>query len=65
MAAGNLQDFEDLIEIEESVPALALRLGTGGSNIVGVAFAEAAGHVIQTCEFLDDDKFSNLEALLV
>ena len=62
---GNLQDFEDLVEIAESSPALALKLGVGGNSTVGVAFAEAAGHVIYTCEFQDDEQYSNLEALLV
>eukprot|EP01049_Picozoa_sp_SAG25_P001159 SAG25_NODE_46_length_19040_cov_20.665699_7_plen_790_part_00 len=42
-----------------------LRAGAGGQHLVGAAFAEAAGHVIRTCEFVDDDQFSNLEALLV
>jgi DNA mismatch repair protein MSH2 len=62
---GNLQAFEDMVEIKESAPALALMLATGATNTVGVAFAENGGNTIYTSEFVDDDQFSNLETLLV
>lgn len=63
---GNLQAFEDMVEIKESAPALAVMLATGaGTNTVGVSFAENGGNTIYTCEFVDDDQFSNLETLLV
>ena len=62
---GNLQAFEDMVEIRESAPALALTLASGAGNAVGVTFAENGGNAIYTCDFVDDDQFSNLETLLV
>eukprot|EP01052_Picozoa_sp_SAG31_P008479 SAG31_NODE_430_length_15792_cov_15.908558_3_plen_306_part_00 len=67
---GNLQQFEDqlfgTVGMKEASTVLALRLGSaGGRTQVGAAFADSVGNKLSTCEFQDDERFSNLESLLV
>jgi DNA mismatch repair ATPase MutS len=65
---GNLTEFEDQLgqDIREAATVLALKLGgTQEVPVVGVAFADSVGTQLLTSEFLDDDRFSNLESLLV
>jgi DNA mismatch repair protein MSH2 len=65
---GNLTEFEDELgqDIREAATVLALKLGgTQEVPVVGVAFADSVGTQLLTSEFQDDDRFSNLESLLV
>ena len=66
---GNLQQFEEQLfsaeGMKEASTVLALKLSSGDRTVVGAAFADSVGTKILTSEFADDERFSNLESLLV
>lgn len=67
---GNLSQFEDIlftnIDMSSSTGVIAIKLATeNGQKIVGIGYAEILTHKFSVCEFIDNDQFSNLEALIV
>ncbi|KAL2176597.1 muts domain V-domain-containing protein [Thermothelomyces heterothallicus CBS 202.75] len=66
---GNLQDVEeDLGSLSEAAPIiLAVKISTKASEArsVGVCFADASVRELGVSEFLDNDLYSNFEALLI
>ena len=65
---GNLQDVEEDLGGFESAPMiLAVKISVKASEApsVGVCFADASVRELGVSEFLDNDLFSNFEALLI
>ncbi|KAI6368058.1 MutS-like protein [Pyricularia grisea] len=65
---GNLQDVEDELGQTDSAPMiLAVKISAKASEArnVGVCFADASVRELGVSEFLDNDLFSNFEALLI
>ncbi|KAK3290625.1 DNA mismatch repair protein msh-2 [Chaetomium fimeti] len=66
---GNLQDVEeDLGSLAEAAPViLAVKISAKASEAraVGVCFADASVRELGVSEFLDNDSYSNFEALLI
>ncbi|KAJ9148483.1 DNA mismatch repair protein msh-2 [Pleurostoma richardsiae] len=66
---GNLQDVEDDIggQFEAAPMILAVKISTRTTEArsVGVCFADASVRELGVSEFLDNDLFSNFEALLI
>ncbi|KAF9769988.1 MutS-like protein [Fusarium sp. DS 682] len=66
---GNLQDVEDDLggQIESAPMILAVKISTKASEArnVGVCFADASVRELGVSEFLDNDLYSNFEALLI
>ncbi|EJT75861.1 DNA mismatch repair protein msh-2 [Gaeumannomyces tritici R3-111a-1] len=65
---GNLQDVEEELGQSDSAPMiLAIKISTKASEArnVGVCFADASVRELGVSEFLDNDLFSNFEALLI
>ncbi|XP_043280096.1 DNA mismatch repair protein Msh2 isoform X2 [Venturia canescens] len=67
---GNLTQFEEILFGDTDVAVggsiMALKLGMEGkSRLVGVSIVDTVATLISVCEFLDDETFSDLEALVV
>lgn len=66
---GNLHEFEDLVYGGTEVLStciIAIRLATEGKErVLGVAYVDQGMKRLGMCEFIENDQFSNLEALLV
>lgn len=66
---GNLQDVEDELggQIESAPMMLAVKMSTKTSEArtVGVCFADASVRELGVSEFLDNDLYSNFEALII
>lgn len=67
---GNLSQFEELLfsivdQVEGSAVIAVKMAGDSKSKVVGVALVDVIEHNFSVCEFIDDDYFSNLEALVV
>ncbi|KAJ4135940.1 MSH2 protein [Fusarium equiseti] len=66
---GNLQDVEDDLggQIESAPMILAVKISARASEArnVGVCFADASVRELGVSEFLDNDLYSNFEALLI
>lgn len=66
---GNLQDVEDDLggQIESAPMIMAVKITAKASEArsVGVCFADASVRELGVSEFLDNDLFSNFEALLI
>ncbi len=65
---GNLQDVEDELGQFDSAPmilAVKLSARANEARTVGVCFADASVRELGVSEFLDNDQYSNFEALLI
>ncbi|KAK9473722.1 muts domain V-domain-containing protein [Dipodascopsis tothii] len=64
---GNLQAVEDLLQTATTAPVImAVRLATrADQKVVGVCFADASVRELGVSEFVDNDLYSNLEALVI
>lgn len=66
---GNLQDVEDDLggQVESAPMILAVKISAKASEArsVGVCFADASVRELGVSEFLDNDLYSNFEALLI
>ncbi|EGD78393.1 MSH2-Ex5 isoform [Salpingoeca rosetta] len=66
---GNTQMFEDILYaggVNSSSIVMAVKLATEGQErVVGLAFCDVTANELRVCEFVDNDQFSNLEALVV
>eukprot|EP01135_Chromosphaera_perkinsii_P002024 Nk52_evm71s215 gene=Nk52_evmTU71s215 len=67
---GNLQEFEESLfntaDISTSAVVMAVYIGNdNGQRAVGVAYGDATMRKIGLVEFVDNDQFGNLEALVV
>ncbi|XP_078619474.1 DNA mismatch repair protein Msh2-like [Branchiostoma floridae x Branchiostoma japonicum] len=67
---GNLTQVEDFIfgssGAVTSSGVLAVKLsGEGNNKVVGAGYADATMRKLGVCEFVDNDQFSNLEALVI
>jgi DNA mismatch repair protein MSH2 len=66
---GNLQDVEDELggQIESAPMIIAVKISAKASEArnVGVCFADASVRELGVSEFLDNDLYSNFEALLI
>ncbi|XP_056014068.1 DNA mismatch repair protein Msh2-like isoform X2 [Ostrea edulis] len=67
---GNLTQFEEILfgntDISQSVGVLALKTGIeNGEKVIGIGFADVMMRKLLVAEFVDNDQFSNLEALII
>lgn len=65
---GNLQDVEDELGQFDNAPiilAVKLSARANEARVVGVCFADATVRELGVSEFLDNDLYSNFEALLI
>ncbi|ORX62954.1 DNA mismatch repair protein-like protein msh-2 [Hesseltinella vesiculosa] len=67
---GNLQDVEDVLFTSSTMNVAPMVLAvkwsvTGDQKTVGVAFADASVKEIGVAEFMDNELYSNLEALVI
>ncbi|KAK9478645.1 muts domain V-domain-containing protein [Lipomyces japonicus] len=67
---GNLQDVEDLLSSSTNVDAspvvVAVKVSSkSDQKLVGVCFADASARALGVSEFVDNDLYSNLEALII
>lgn len=67
---GNLTQFEDILFVNSDIAIgtsiIAVKLGSEGkSRLVGVSCIDPLSTIISVCEFLDDESYSDLEALVV
>ncbi|KAK3385065.1 muts domain V-domain-containing protein [Podospora didyma] len=66
---GNLQDVEDELggQFDAAPVILAVKISAKGTEVrtVGVCFADASVRELGVSEFLDNDLYSNFEALLI
>lgn len=66
---GNLQDVEEELggQFESAPMILAVKISAKASEArsVGVCFADASVRELGVSEFLDNDQYSNFEALLI
>jgi DNA mismatch repair protein MSH2 len=65
---GNLHQFEDVlfgnVDMSTSSGAMAVNVSSKDMTI-GVAYVDVSLRKIQVCEFVDNEQFSNLEALVI
>uniref|UniRef100_T1IP55 DNA mismatch repair protein MSH2 n=1 Tax=Strigamia maritima TaxID=126957 RepID=T1IP55_STRMM len=67
---GNLVQFEDILfgnnDMSTCGGVISIKvINDNGNKVVGVAYLDNTLHEISVSEFTDNDKFSNLEALIV
>jgi len=66
---GNLQGFEDLCDgtaLDGSAAIIALKIAKeDAGKVMGIAVCDASMSTLGLCEFVDDEQFSTLEAVLV
>eukprot|EP00300_Choanocystis_sp_HF-7_P000074 c10063_g1_i3.p1 GENE.c10063_g1_i3~~c10063_g1_i3.p1 ORF type:complete len:947 (-),score=257.56 c10063_g1_i3:2-2797(-) len=66
-SSGNLQDFEDILfakaEMDSAPVLMAVRVEA--DRVVGVAAVDTINFTIMMEEFIDDEQFTNIEALML
>lgn len=70
---GNVAEFDDWLfegansSMRESSAIMALKITTNSSNeqLVGVGFVDLSLRTLDVCEFIDNDRFSNLESVIL
>ncbi|CAM6082684.1 unnamed protein product [Calypogeia fissa] len=67
---GKLGNFEDILfatkEMQDTPVVMALHLSTkGNERLVGIAFVDMTRRTLGINEFIDDDKFTNLESAMI
>lgn len=67
---GNLQQLEDVLfgslDMASSLTIMAVKLTTeNGQRVLGIAYAELSSERLGVAEFIENDQFSNLEAVVV
>ncbi|EGG18740.1 mutS like protein [Cavenderia fasciculata] len=63
---GNLQMFEDILNIKDQSLMVALRVSTiEGNRVIGAAFGDSTLKTIGVLQFIDNDHLSNLSSFLL
>jgi len=68
---GNLQQFEEILfsNIEMSISAIVMSLKVAtdenGQRLIAASFADVSSRQFHVCEFVENEQFSNVEALLM